>query len=114
MTIQTSLKSRIIAAQICALLPENLPSEALRGMEKQLKQNSDQVLHFMNIIWILGYGDLRRLIFDEAHKSKYSVHPGADKIYQDLKEYYWWPGMKQDVATYVGKCLSCSKVKAEH
>jgi hypothetical protein len=68
-------------------------------MEKKLEQKPDEVLHFMNRIWIPDYGNLKKLIFDEAHKSKYSVHPGADKMYQDLKEYYWWLGMKQDVAT---------------
>ncbi|GJT40180.1 putative reverse transcriptase domain-containing protein [Tanacetum coccineum] len=51
---------------------------------------------------------------DEAHRSKYSVHPGADKMYHDLRDMYWWPGMKRDIATYVSKCLTCSKVKAEH
>ncbi|KAD3640363.1 hypothetical protein E3N88_29586 [Mikania micrantha] len=45
---------------------------------------------------------------------RYSVHPGADKMYQDLRPFYWWQGMKNDVATYVGKCLTCAKVKAEH
>ncbi|GKA79841.1 putative reverse transcriptase domain-containing protein [Tanacetum coccineum] len=51
---------------------------------------------------------------DEAHKSKYSVHPGADKMYYDLRDRYWWPGMKKDIAMYVSKCLTCLKVKAEH
>ncbi|GJS14511.1 putative reverse transcriptase domain-containing protein [Tanacetum coccineum] len=51
---------------------------------------------------------------DEAHKSKYSVHPGADKMYHDLRDMYWWPRMKMDIATYVSKCLTCSKVKAKH
>ncbi|GJW82206.1 putative reverse transcriptase domain-containing protein [Tanacetum coccineum] len=50
---------------------------------------------------------------DEAHKSKYYVHPGADKMYHDLRDMYWWPGMKRDIATFVSKCLTCSKVKAE-
>ncbi|KAD4180427.1 hypothetical protein E3N88_29018 [Mikania micrantha] len=54
------------------------------------------------------------LILDEAHKTRYSVHPGADKMYQDLRSFYWWPGMKKDIATYVGKCITCAKVKAEH
>ncbi|GJV59771.1 putative reverse transcriptase domain-containing protein [Tanacetum coccineum] len=49
-----------------------------------------------------------------AHKSRYSVHPGADKMYHDLRDMYWWPGMKRDIATYVSKCLTCAKVKAEH
>ncbi|GKC16036.1 putative reverse transcriptase domain-containing protein, partial [Tanacetum coccineum] len=51
---------------------------------------------------------------DEAHKSKYFVHPGADKIYYDLRDRNWWPGMKMDTAEYVSKCLTYLKVKAEH
>ncbi|GKE45801.1 putative reverse transcriptase domain-containing protein [Tanacetum coccineum] len=50
----------------------------------------------------------------ESHKSKYSIHPGSDKMYQDLKLLYYWPNMKADIATYVNKCLICAKVKAEH
>ncbi|GKA87375.1 putative reverse transcriptase domain-containing protein [Tanacetum coccineum] len=49
----------------------------------------------------------------ESHKSKYSIHPGSDKMYQDLKKLYWWPNMKAIIAKYVGKCLTCSRVKAE-
>ncbi|GKF97329.1 putative reverse transcriptase domain-containing protein, partial [Tanacetum coccineum] len=51
---------------------------------------------------------------DEAHKSRYFVHPGADKIYYDLRDMYWWPEMKRDIATYVSECLTCANVKAEH
>ncbi|GJW22855.1 putative reverse transcriptase domain-containing protein [Tanacetum coccineum] len=59
-------------------------------------------------------GDVRTLIMDEAHKSKYSVHPGADKMYYDLRDRYWWSGIKKDIAIYVSRCLTCLKVKAEH
>ncbi|GKF61768.1 putative reverse transcriptase domain-containing protein, partial [Tanacetum coccineum] len=65
-------------------------------------------------IWVPLKGDVRNLIMDEAHKSKYSVHPGADKMYYDLRDMYWWPGMKKDIAIYVSRCLTCLKVKAEH
>ncbi|GJY89699.1 putative reverse transcriptase domain-containing protein [Tanacetum coccineum] len=47
-------------------------------------------------------GEVKTLIIDEAHKSKYSVHPGADKMYYDLRDRYWWPGMKKDIAEYEG------------
>ncbi|GKB58670.1 reverse transcriptase domain-containing protein [Tanacetum coccineum] len=50
----------------------------------------------------------------ESHKSKYSIHPGSDKMYQDMKKLYWWPNMKANIATYISKCLACAKVKAEH
>ncbi|GJY90069.1 putative reverse transcriptase domain-containing protein [Tanacetum coccineum] len=58
--------------------------------------------------------EFRTIIMDEAHKTKYSVHPGADKMYHDLRDMYWWPGMKRDIAIYASKCLTCSKVKTEH
>ncbi|GJS01968.1 putative reverse transcriptase domain-containing protein [Tanacetum coccineum] len=59
-------------------------------------------------------GDVRTLIMDETHKSKYSVHPGADKMYYDLRDMYWWPRMKKDIAVYVSRHLTCLKVKAEY
>nr|GEX08423.1 putative reverse transcriptase domain-containing protein [Tanacetum cinerariifolium] len=50
----------------------------------------------------------------EAHKSMYSIHPGSDKMYQDLKRLYWWPNIKAEISTYVSKCLTCAKVKIEY
>ncbi|GJU34236.1 putative reverse transcriptase domain-containing protein [Tanacetum coccineum] len=60
------------------------------------------------------YGDLRTVDHARVHKLKYSIHPDSDKMYQDMKKLYWWPNMKADIATYVSKCLTCVKVKAEH
>ncbi|GJV12387.1 putative reverse transcriptase domain-containing protein [Tanacetum coccineum] len=51
---------------------------------------------------------------DEAHKTRYSMYPRADKMYYDLRDMYWWSGMKKEIAIYVSKCLTCEKVKAEH
>jgi len=65
-------------------------------------------------MWVPFYGGIRELIMHESHKSKYSIHPGSDKMYQDLKKLYWWPNMKAEIATYVSKCLTCSKVKVEY
>ncbi|GKG03182.1 putative reverse transcriptase domain-containing protein [Tanacetum coccineum] len=57
--------------------------------------------------WLPCYGNLRTVIMHESRKSKYSIHPSSDKM-------YWWPNMKANIATYVSKCLTCAKVKAEH
>ncbi|GJU41119.1 putative reverse transcriptase domain-containing protein [Tanacetum coccineum] len=66
-----------------------------------------------NRSWLPLFGNLRDLIMHESYKSKYSIHPGSDKMYQDLKKLYCWPNMKAIIAEYVGKCLTCSRVKVE-
>ncbi|GJW67718.1 putative reverse transcriptase domain-containing protein [Tanacetum coccineum] len=105
--------------------PENIKSEDVGGMlienakfpeairEQKLEPRADGTLCLNGRSWLPCYGDLRTLII-ESHKSKYSIHPGSDKMYQDMKKLYWWPNMKADIATYVSKCLTCAKVKAEH
>ncbi|GKA75648.1 putative reverse transcriptase domain-containing protein [Tanacetum coccineum] len=93
---------------------ENYETEDLYGMIKKLKPRADGMLCLNWRSWIPCRGNLRELIMHESHKSKYSVHPGSDKMYQDLKKLYWWPNMKAEIATYVSKCLTCAKVKAEY
>ncbi|GJZ20881.1 putative reverse transcriptase domain-containing protein, partial [Tanacetum coccineum] len=94
-------------------LRENYGTEDLRGMIKKLEPRADETLCLRNRSWIPCYCDLRALIMHELHKSKYSIHPGSDKMYQDLKKLYWWPNMKAEISTYVSKCLTCANVKAE-
>ncbi|GJQ97929.1 putative reverse transcriptase domain-containing protein [Tanacetum coccineum] len=81
-------------------------------MIKNLEPRADGTLCLKNRSWIPCFGDLRALIMHESHKSKYSIHPGSDKMYQDLKKLYWWPNMKAEIATYVRKCMTYAKVKA--
>ena len=57
---------------------------------------------------------LRELIMEEAHGSRYSIHPGSTKMYHDLREIYWWNGMIKDKANFVAKCPNCQQVKVEH
>ncbi|GKA57999.1 putative reverse transcriptase domain-containing protein [Tanacetum coccineum] len=78
------------------------------------ERKEDGGLYLAKIIWVPVYGNLRTLIMNEAHTTKYFVHPGADKMYYDLRDLYWWSGIKKDITLYVSKCLTCSKVKAEH
>ena len=116
MTIRSPLPSKILEAQIEALKEENRPNGKIYGMpesENVFVKKPDGRLCFKDRSWIPHYGGIRDLIMYESHKSKYSIHPGSDKMYQDLKKLYWWPNMKADIAEYVGKCLTCSRVKAE-
>ncbi|GKA47206.1 putative reverse transcriptase domain-containing protein, partial [Tanacetum coccineum] len=89
--------------------------ENLGRLIKQIFEfRSDGTCCFGNRVWFPRFGGLRDLVMHESHKSKYFIHPGSDKMYQDLKLLYWWSNMKADIATYVSKCLTCAKVKAEH
>nr|GFC01480.1 putative reverse transcriptase domain-containing protein [Tanacetum cinerariifolium] len=75
---------------------------------------ADETLCLNGRSWLPYYGDLWTVIMHESHNSKYFINPSSDKMYQDMKKLYWWPNMKVDIATYVSKCLTCAKVKAEH
>ncbi|GKB79730.1 reverse transcriptase domain-containing protein [Tanacetum coccineum] len=114
MTIQSGLKAKILEAQGEASKDLKAPAEWLRGLESHFEKRDDGEIYFFDRIWVPSVGGIRKLIMDEAHTSRYSVHPGADKMYYDLRDLYWWPGMKRDIAEYVSKCLTCSKIKAEH
>ena len=91
-----------------------MKTERIVGQQKELVVNSHGVKTRYGRMWIPRHGGLREKVLDEAHKSRYSIHPGTTKMYQDLKKDYWWPAMKHEVTVYVSKCLTCLQVKAEH
>ncbi|GJV46125.1 putative reverse transcriptase domain-containing protein [Tanacetum coccineum] len=113
MTLHPKLPSQILEAQTEAIKEENIKAENLRGMDKAFEVRPDGTRCIKNRSWLPLFGNLRDLIMHESHKSKYSIHLGSDKMYQDLKKLYCWPNMKAIIAEYVGKCLTCSRVKAE-
>nr|GFB59480.1 putative reverse transcriptase domain-containing protein [Tanacetum cinerariifolium] len=126
MNISLDLPKQILNAQTEARKLENIKNEDVGGMlvenaknldairDQKLEPRADGTQCLNGRSWLPCYGDLRTVIMHESHKSKYSIHPGSDKMYQDKKKLYWWPNMKADIATYVSKCLNCAKVKAEH
>ncbi|GJV56630.1 reverse transcriptase domain-containing protein [Tanacetum coccineum] len=115
MTIGLDLPKQILEARTEARKPENLKAEDVGGMlvetskeskkpkKEKLEPRADGTLCLNNRSWLPCFGDLRTLIMHESHKLKYSVHPGSDKMYQDMKKLCW-----------NSKCLTCLKVKAEH
>jgi hypothetical protein len=74
----------------------------------------DGVLWYKGRICVTNIKELKDKILHEAHESAYSIHPGGNKMYQDLKATYWWYGMERDVVEYVALCDTCLQVKAEH
>ncbi|GJU59232.1 ribonuclease H-like domain-containing protein [Tanacetum coccineum] len=126
MTIGLNLPKQILDAQTKARKPENIKNEDVGGMlvenskdpekhrTEKLEPRSDETLCLNGRSWLPCYGDFRTVVMHESHKSKYSIHPGSKKMYQDMKKLYWWPNMKANITTYVSKCLTCAKVKAKH
>ncbi|GKD87420.1 putative reverse transcriptase domain-containing protein [Tanacetum coccineum] len=115
MTVHNDLPKQIREAQEEAMKGENVTAENLGRLIKQIFEFCPNgTRSFRNRVWLPRFGGLRDLVMHESHKSKYSIHPGSDKMYQDLKPLYWWPNMKSDIATYVSKCLTCAKNKAEY
>ncbi|GJS25204.1 reverse transcriptase domain-containing protein [Tanacetum coccineum] len=89
-------KANVVAnalTQFEAFKDENVIAEGLNGIYQQMEKREDGSLHYMDRIWVLLVGSVRTKIMDEVHKTRYSVHLGADKMYYDLRDMYWWPAM---------------------
>ncbi|GJT52800.1 putative reverse transcriptase domain-containing protein [Tanacetum coccineum] len=102
----SSIRGKLLAAQNKTTKEENA--------QDKMEKKEDRGLYYMDRIRVPLIGDIRTMIMGEGHTMRYSIHLGANKMYLDLRDMYWWPSMKKDIATYVSKCLTCSKVKAEH
>ncbi|KAA3487484.1 integrase [Gossypium australe] len=93
---------------------QQLSDESLNGETEDFSVNSDGVLCFRGKSCMPKDSKLRQKILQEAHSSLNAMHPGGSKMYRDLREQFWWPGLKQEVTDFVSKCLTCQQVKAEH
>ncbi|GJS71837.1 putative reverse transcriptase domain-containing protein [Tanacetum coccineum] len=85
----------ILAAQSEAFKEENVLAKRLHGLDQQMERKEDKSLYFIDRIWVPLVGGVRTIIMDEVHKTRYSVHPGADKMYHDLRDMYWPSGLLQ-------------------
>ncbi|GJS97366.1 retrotransposon protein, putative, ty3-gypsy subclass [Tanacetum coccineum] len=84
------------------------------GKHTEFSVDDDGVVWFEDRLCVPNDQTLREKVMTEAHSSPFTIHPGSTKMYRDLKQYFWWNGMKQDVATFVSKCMTCQQVKIEH
>ena len=115
-TVAPTLHDSIIMAQ--------LHDEGIKIIKEKLSQGEAKYkcfrVHHRGVLWfesrlvVPKNHQLRKQILDEAHLSKFSIHPGGTKMYHDLKQNFWWTRMKREIARYVSECDVCQRVKASH
>jgi hypothetical protein len=113
---ESNLYDRIVTAQ--------RNDEGIQLIKQKLAEGDPKYNYFWkdpnDVVWfwkrlvVLANQKIQKTIFDEAHLSKFSIHSGSTKMYQDLKENFWWSNMKVDIAKYVSKCDTCHRMKASH
>jgi hypothetical protein len=113
---ESDLLDRIIKAQ---LQDEGIQLIKQKLLEKDPKhdcfrQDEKNIIWFGQRLVVSDSWDLKKEIFDEGHLSKFSIHPGSSKMYQDLKANFWWSNMKVDIDKYVSECDTCQRIKASH
>jgi hypothetical protein len=115
-SVEPTFLDQIIMAQLSdkgvQIIKENLNQKVEKY--KCFRQDSKGILWFDDRLVVPKNRDLKKKILDEAHLSKFSMHPGSTKMYHDLKPLYWWTRMKREIAQYVSKCDTCQRIKASH
>jgi len=92
----------------------DLKEPILKKFIEAFSQGGDGVLRYQVHLCVPDVDGLREIFLEEAHSSRYSIHPGCTKMYCDLREVYWGNAMKKDIAGFVAKCPNCQQVKVEH
>ena len=112
--IQSTLMDKIREAQKADKEVASIKEKMGKGKAKGFREDEHDTLWFEDCVYVPNNPEIRKLILQEAHDSPYSIHPGNTKMYLDLKNIFWWTGMKKDIAEYVTVCDVCQRVKAEH
>jgi hypothetical protein len=115
-SIEPTLLDQIVMAQLSdkgvQIIKENLHQKVEKY--KCFCQDRKGILWFEDRLVVPKNRELKKRILDEAHLSKFSMHPGSTKMYHVLKPQYWWTRMKREIAQYVSKCDTCQRIKASH
>ena len=112
--VQPDLVGRIKALQKNDLNLVQLMEEDKKGGKLDFILSDDEILRFRTRLCVPNDGDLKRELLEKAHHSRLAIHLGGTKMYKDLRQDYWWLGMKRDIAQFVAQCLVCQQVKTEH
>ena len=114
MEVQSTLLGKIREAQKDDKEIAEIKKKMSEGKSKGFREDEHDTLWFEDRVYVHNNAEIMKLILQEAHDSAYSIHPRNTKMYLDLKERFWWTGMKKDIAEYVAVCDVCQRVKAEH
>jgi hypothetical protein len=112
--LEPTLEQEIRKGQVGDAKIQEIKDLVTKGRGPEFTEDEQGTIWFKNRISVPDIDNLRETILKEAHDSVYSIHPGSTKMYQDLKQKYWWYGLKRDAAAHVAMCDVCQRVKAEH
>jgi ribonuclease HI len=112
--VEPTLEQEIRKRQICDAKIQEIKDLITEGQGPEFTEDEQGTIWFKDRICVPDIESLRETILKKAHDSDYSIHPGSIKMYQDLKQKYWWYGLKRDVVAHVAMCDGCQRVKVEH
>jgi len=112
--IRSVLRDKILVAQQTDGKVKEIKGRVNKGIETSFQMLSDGLIAMGRRIYLPEDKTLKDEVLRETHESRFATHPGSTKMYRDLKEYYWWPNMKREIATFVSNCGICQQVKIEH
>jgi hypothetical protein len=112
--VESTLEREFCKGQIGDAKIQEIRDLNTEGRGPEFTEDEQGTMWFKDRICFPDIESLHETILREAHDSDYSIHPGSTKMHQDLKQKYWWYGLKRDVAAHVAMCNVCQRVKAEH
>jgi len=112
--VTPTLEKEILKGQLEDEKLKEIAQNVVLGKAPGFRIDNNGTIWFGKRICVPEVKAIRDMMLREAHESAYSIHPGSTKMYLYLKEWYWWYGLKRDVAEYVALCDTCQRVKAEH
>ena len=108
------LRQMMIDAQKNDVKLQQMVQLVINGDKTNYSIEEDGGFYNKSKLCVPNVQELKKKLMYESHNTLFTMHPGGNKMYQDLKQYYWWQGMKRDIVEYVPKCLTCQQVKVEH
>ncbi|WMV50723.1 hypothetical protein MTR67_044108 [Solanum verrucosum] len=111
---ESSLVSEVKEKEDQDLIFLELKANVHKQKVMAFEQGGDGVLSYQGRLCVPKVDELQEMIMEEAHSSRYFIHPGSTKMYHDLREVYWWSSMKKCIAEFIVKCPNCQQVKVDH